>query len=67
MFYAYLIVDSTSARLFVDDAKVTNEVINHLGNAGVDLRPYDAILMDIERYSFEYNHICSENCSHNLF
>lgn len=50
MFYAYLIVENSSARLFVDNAKVTDEVIAHLENAGVELRPYDTILSEIERY-----------------
>lgn len=50
MFYAYLIVENSSAKLFVDSAKVTDEVKAHLENAGVELRPYDAILSEIERY-----------------
>lgn len=48
VFYAYLIVDNRGAKLFVDDAKVTREVVGHLGNASVELRPYDTILMEIE-------------------
>lgn len=47
--YAYLTVEIDGAKLFVDNSKVTPEVLNHLKNAGVDLRPYDAILSEIER------------------
>ncbi|OAY42282.1 aminopeptidase P2 isoform X2 [Manihot esculenta] len=46
--YAYLTVEIDGAKLFVDNSKVTPEVLNHLKNAGVDLRPYDAILSEIE-------------------
>lgn len=46
--YAYLIVEINGAKLFVDNSKVTAEVLNHLKNAGVELRPYDAILSEIE-------------------
>ena len=49
VFYAYLIVESSSVRLFIDNAKVTKEVIIHLENAGVELRPYETILSEIER------------------
>lgn len=48
VFYAYLIVESSSVRLFIDNAKVTKEVIIHLENAGVELRPYETILSEIE-------------------
>lgn len=47
--YAYLIVENNSARLFVDNSKVTDEVIAHLANAGVEVRPYDTVLSEIER------------------
>ncbi|KAF2307235.1 hypothetical protein GH714_025641 [Hevea brasiliensis] len=46
--YAYLTVEIDGAKLFVDNSKVTPEVLNHLKNAGVELRPYDAILSEIE-------------------
>ncbi|KAJ4832200.1 Aminopeptidase P2 [Turnera subulata] len=46
--YAYLVVEIDGAKLFVDDSKVTPEVLNHLKEAGVELRPYDAILSEIE-------------------
>ncbi|KAK3200261.1 hypothetical protein Dsin_023676 [Dipteronia sinensis] len=46
--YAYLIVEIDRATLFVDDAKVTPDVMNHLKNAGVELKPYDSILSEIK-------------------
>ncbi|KAG0479053.1 hypothetical protein HPP92_013772 [Vanilla planifolia] len=48
VFYSYLIVTTTGATLFVDNAKVTEEVMLHLTKAGVKLRPYEAILSEIE-------------------
>lgn len=47
--YAYLIVELSGALLFVDDSKVTPEVMHHLKNAGIELRPYDSILSEIRR------------------
>ncbi|KAJ0078498.1 hypothetical protein Patl1_22629 [Pistacia atlantica] len=47
--YAYLIVEMAKAKLFIDDSKVTTDVMNHLKNAGVELRPYDSILSEIKR------------------
>ncbi|XP_068647791.1 aminopeptidase P2 [Aristolochia californica] len=46
--YAYLIVEITSAKLFVDNSKVTPEVMAHLKNSGIELRPYESILSGIE-------------------
>ncbi|KHG06386.1 putative Xaa-Pro aminopeptidase P [Gossypium arboreum] len=47
--YAYLIVEVDGAKLFVDNSKVTKEVMDHLKNASVELRPYDSILSEIKR------------------
>lgn len=47
--YAYLIVEIDRAKLFVDDSKVTPDVMDHLKNAGVELRPYNSILSEIKR------------------
>lgn len=47
--YAYLVVDINGAKLFVDNLKVTPEVMEHLKNAGVELRQYESILSEIER------------------
>ncbi|XP_074583171.1 aminopeptidase P2 [Curcuma longa] len=49
VFYAYLLVDLSSAKLFIDNSKITKEVKDHLSKSGVDLRPYEAILPEIER------------------
>lgn len=46
--YAYLLVTTDSAKLFADNSKVTPEVMVHLKNAGVQLRPYDTVLSEIE-------------------
>ncbi|KAK3418565.1 hypothetical protein EUGRSUZ_H04494 [Eucalyptus grandis] len=46
--YAYLLVKTETAELFVDSSKITPEVMDHLKNAGVELRPYDKILSEIE-------------------
>ncbi|KAJ8751981.1 hypothetical protein K2173_000727 [Erythroxylum novogranatense] len=51
--YAYLIVEINGAKLFVDNSKIPPEVFNHLKNAGVELRPYDAILSEIESLAAE--------------
>lgn len=47
--YSYLIVEVDQAQLFVDDSKVNEEVKDHLKNAGIELRPYDSILQEIDR------------------
>lgn len=47
--YSYLIVEVDQAQLFVDDFKVNEEVKDHLKNAGIELRPYDSILQEIDR------------------
>ncbi|XP_020580003.1 probable Xaa-Pro aminopeptidase P isoform X2 [Phalaenopsis equestris] len=48
VFYSYLVVSNTGATLFVDNKKVTEEVMGHLSKAGVQLSPYEAILSEIE-------------------
>lgn len=47
--YAYLIVEIDGAKLFVDNSKVTSEVMDHLKSVGVELRPYDSIISEIEK------------------
>ena len=47
--YAYLIVEIDEAKLFIDDSKVNPEVMDHLKNAGVELRPYESILAEIKK------------------
>ncbi|KAJ3705435.1 hypothetical protein LUZ61_009140 [Rhynchospora tenuis] len=48
VFYGYLVVELDRATLFVDSKKVTKEVLNHLTNARVELKPYESILPEIE-------------------
>ncbi|XP_010935071.1 aminopeptidase P2 [Elaeis guineensis] len=48
VFYSYLIVEVNSAQLFIDKAKVTMEVMDHLKSAGIELKPYESILSEIE-------------------
>ncbi|KAF9607623.1 hypothetical protein IFM89_037551 [Coptis chinensis] len=38
--YAYLIVETAGAKLFIDNSKVTPEVMTHLKDSGVELRPF---------------------------
>lgn len=47
--YAYLIVELDKAELFIDNSKVTTEVRAHLESAGIELKPYDSILREVER------------------
>lgn len=47
--YAYLVVEINGAKLFIDSHKVTTEVMEHLKNAGIELRPYESILSEVER------------------
>ncbi|KAE9598125.1 putative hydrolase [Lupinus albus] len=46
--YAYLIVEIDGAKLFIDESKTTEEVSDHLKEAGIELRPYNSILSEIE-------------------
>lgn len=48
VFYSYLVVSNDSATLFVDTNKVTEDVRVHLKKAGVQLRPYETILSEID-------------------
>lgn len=49
VFYSYLIVEISTATLFVDNNKVSEDVLEHLKKAGVKLKPYEAILSEVER------------------
>ncbi|KQK20407.1 probable Xaa-Pro aminopeptidase P [Brachypodium distachyon] len=49
VFYSYLIVEMSTATLFVDRNKVSEDVLEHLEKAGVTLKPYNAILSSVER------------------
>ncbi|KAL6839110.1 hypothetical protein ACP4OV_031164 [Aristida adscensionis] len=49
VFYSYLIVEVSSATLFVDSSKITEDVLRHLEKAGVNLKPYEGIVSEVER------------------
>ncbi|OMO99190.1 Creatinase [Corchorus olitorius] len=63
--YAYLIIEIDAAKLFVDNSKVTPEVMDHLKNAGVELRPYDSILSEIRRLAAQGAHLWLDTSSVN--
>lgn len=48
--YAYLVVETDEAKLFTNDAKITPEVMKYLKNSRIELRPYESILAEVERY-----------------
>jgi Xaa-Pro aminopeptidase len=50
VFFSYAVVTPTTATLYVDDSKLTDEVKAHLGDA-VTIRPYDAIFSDVTALS----------------
>lgn len=50
--YAYLVVEIDGAKLFIDDTKINSGVMHYLNNAGIELRPYESILSEIERLVF---------------
>ncbi|TPX61278.1 hypothetical protein PhCBS80983_g01204 [Powellomyces hirtus] len=47
VFFAYALITKDEAILYVDEAKVSSEVRDHLGSA-VTIRPYDAIFADLK-------------------
>lgn len=49
VFYSYLIVEVSTATLFMDIKKVSEDVSEHLKKAGVTLKPYEVILSEVER------------------
>jgi Xaa-Pro aminopeptidase len=49
VFYSYVIVEVSTATLLVDSNKVSKEVLVHLEKAGVKLKPYEAIVSEVER------------------
>ncbi|KAF5803227.1 putative xaa-Pro aminopeptidase [Helianthus annuus] len=63
--YAYLIVETDSAKLFVDNSKVTHEVMDYLKKAGIELRSYEAILSEIESLAARGAHLWLDTSSVN--
>lgn len=48
--YAYVVVGLETASLFVDESKVTPEVLAHLNEAGVTVKPYASLVSEIKGY-----------------
>ncbi|KAK2976059.1 hypothetical protein RJ640_024787 [Escallonia rubra] len=63
--YAYLIVEIDAAKLFIDDSKVTPEVRNYLKDAGIELRPYESILYEVESLAAQGAHLWLDGSSVN--
>ncbi|PWA90217.1 metallopeptidase M24 family protein [Artemisia annua] len=63
--YAYLIVEMDAAKLFVDNSKVTPEVMDYLKTAGIELRPYESILSEIESLAARGAHLWLDTSSVN--
>ncbi|KAL6964795.1 Aminopeptidase P2 [Sarracenia purpurea var. burkii] len=63
--YAYLIVEMDGAKLFIDHSKVSLEVMGYLKNAGVELRPYESILTEIESLALQGAHLWLDTSSVN--
>ncbi|KAK9054796.1 hypothetical protein SSX86_025875 [Deinandra increscens subsp. villosa] len=63
--YAYLIVEIDSAKLFVDNSKVTTETMEYLKKAGIELRAYDSILSEIESLAARGAHLWLDTSSVN--
>ncbi|CBI36798.3 unnamed protein product, partial [Vitis vinifera] len=61
--YAYLIVEIDGAKLFIDDSKVSPEVMDHLKNAGIELRPYESILAEIKNLAAKGAHLWLDTSS----
>ncbi|KAF2184719.1 putative Xaa-Pro aminopeptidase P [Zopfia rhizophila CBS 207.26] len=52
VFFSYAVITPTSATLYIDESKLTQQVKNHLGQK-VAIRPYDAIFTDVAALSSE--------------
>jgi len=46
VFYAYAIVGKNQATLYVDEHKLSSDLINKLESDGIQLKPYEAIISD---------------------
>lgn len=54
VFVSYLLISSTNVTLFVDERKMSEDVLSYLENNGIDIRSYEKIEAGIKDYS-EYN------------
>ncbi|KAK9735416.1 hypothetical protein RND81_04G204600 [Saponaria officinalis] len=63
--YAYLVVNIDGAELFIDDSKVTSEVMDYLQKAGIKLKPYDTILKAAENLAVDGAHLMIDTAAVN--
>ncbi|XP_059645968.1 aminopeptidase P2 [Cornus florida] len=63
--YAYLVVEINEAKLFIDNPKITPEVMAYLENAGIKLRPYESILSEIESLAEKGSYVWLDTSSVN--
>ncbi|GKA81026.1 probable Xaa-Pro aminopeptidase P, partial [Tanacetum coccineum] len=63
--YAYLIVEMDATKLFVDNFKVTPEVMDYLKTAGIELKPYGSILSEIKSLATRGAHLWLDTASVN--
>jgi Xaa-Pro aminopeptidase len=54
VFVSYLLISSQQVSLYVDSAKINDEVKAYLTENGISLYPYNKVAEGLERYS-EYN------------
>lgn len=67
VFVAYLLIESKKATLFIDQAKLSKEVVNYLKGEGVSVDDYDVVKKRL-RYYGEYNILADPNeINHTLY
>jgi Xaa-Pro aminopeptidase len=47
--YGYVVVELNTASFFVDESKVTPEIVEHLDEAGVSIKPYTSLVPEVKR------------------
>lgn len=67
VFVAYLLIEPKKATLFIDQAKLSKEVVNYLKGEGVSVEDYDVVKKRL-RYYGEYNILADPNeINHTLY
>ena len=67
LFVSYLLIDSRGAILYIDKRKLTDPVMAHLHECGVDIAGYEEVKQGLSDY-FEYNILLDPNeTSHTLY
>jgi len=51
--YGYVVVELNTASFFVDESKVTPEIVEHLDEAGVSIKPYTSLVPEVKRLARE--------------